>query len=51
MKLVNAILIFLLFNACDGWYIAGYSLESNIDEAQEFNELIYADSTSQWEVE
>ena len=51
MKLINTILIFLLFNACEGWYIAGYSLESNIDEAQGFNELIYADSTNQLEIE
>ena len=51
MKLINTILIFLLFNACDGWYIAGYSLEPNTSEVEEFNELIHKDSTSQWEIE
>jgi len=50
MKLINTILIFLLFNACEGWYIAGYSLESSSDKVEDFHTLI-SDSTSQWEKE
>ena len=51
MKLINTILIFLLFNACDGWYIAGYELNPNSNEDKEFQTLIQEDSTSQWEIE
>ena len=51
MKLIYTILILLCFNACEGWYIAGYELEPNTNELEEFNDLIHKDSTNYWEIQ
>ena len=51
MKLVYITFILMLLNACEGWYIAGYSFENSETEPTEFNSFIETDSTNQSEVE